>query len=402
MKLLILLAVFLLASCSKDPKVSNNKVHLPGSGQNSIKFEGQILNTDSKVKSSDSQNSSNRHGNHIHGTEDTGGGNLLVVGYEDTESELSNVIRELFVDRDPDAEKFSLSLWAVIEFFNLFEDDFKSETQDVFNKILDIERWYTSGMPKNRLYEHYFEFEEQEAFPRNFSYSSYGNLMKQVHFENECFDFSGRSVFASISEYTLNANICVSLMKFSEVSKINLKSRMYGILFHELCHMVGETSGVICNEIQLRIETYQVLTVNVLHGFSFATEVWRKVKDFTKDIMAFNDIFVREKTHIEFDQDRFFYMSQKILTVLYNKIIIVRDLANNRYQVSENKYNENFFDMTIRLQIMLNHIASRGVEAVETRDPETIKDYYLFLEDWILDYYYFVAPELFKTIVTEM
>jgi len=55
----------------------------------------------------------------------------------------------------------------------------------------------------------------------------------------KCDDLYGNDKLATVTSFSRDAKICISIEEFSNIQKSDLKKNMYAIIFHEVAHMAG-------------------------------------------------------------------------------------------------------------------------------------------------------------------
>jgi len=73
-----------------------------------------------------------------------------------------------------------------------------------------------------------------------------GNLIhkENVVLKDKCFDFYGEQRVGSVSSFSTNAIVCVSLSELKQIPTINLRKNIFSLLMHEATHMIGLRSEV--------------------------------------------------------------------------------------------------------------------------------------------------------------
>ncbi len=336
----------------------------------------------------------------ITGGEDSGGGDIIGTEQNKIKAILEESIVELFIQENPDAMFYQLGLWAVIEIFHVFDKQFDDNTESVFKKILSIGKW-SSEESKNLVYRKFFKFEERENFPRNLSISEPNKLLSIIKFEKECFDLGGNKRLASVNGFSLENKICFSLNGFSGQSKVSVKALLYGLLFHELCHLVGEKSEIVCEKIQARVEKYQTYSINLAHGFAFATNTDRFLNQIISGFQTFK-IFYEAKYQLKvINDEEYLFHAQRLLELCFTYLTQVQDLTNSRYQLIQNSKKDILFDAAMRTVFILNNIEHQGIPYIKNKDAPNTSLFIIELEKFIYNYWQFARPILFKTMVSE-
>jgi len=140
--------------------------------------------------------------------------------------------------------------------------------------------------------------------------------MSRFQWQDKCYDSYGEEKIGSVSDFSLNAEICLSKSKFLKIPKDNLMRTFFSVVLHEISHLFGS------NEEQAkRFENF------ILDQFN---SVYKKINNVEQDIsdrrsafsFAFTKLKVAQGSIRPFTRDYYFRyatLEESLLNLLYDE-----------------------------------------------------------------------------------